>query len=1648
MNQARGTSSLSGAPADALMGPGSAPHAPSLMPVSSQAVTPHAVDGLLVAPAQGSGGRASKRAAAHRAANTLMLASVGDFSGFGGFNAGDYLCKHDDDALEEPAGGRRGAPTRDALAGLGAGGRDVDAEEARVEDEQDDKCCVCGLGDSDDNNQIVLCDGCDIAVHQACYGIRDIPEGDWFCALCESGAKGSRIPCALCPNMGGAMVRTACGKWCHTACALFIPGPRFVDPESMNLVDDLGAVDPRRFKLACGVCNRRGTDCGAAVQCSRQSCRAAFHVTCALLGGVHISLDDDGDAGGRPASQRLLCPRHLPVGHTLPWACPSRACSMPNRADLRACFACGTAKPKDAVCGVLLPPPTAASAALPSSVRPARESTSERPSASAATAGNAPRSSRRLRSDSFSGGGGVGGRGALGGIDEDEGEFLVLMNGSADDDGASGAPPSASGALMSGTGQGGNSGGAVGASGNHQSMWEDVVAPYFRPLSTSICWMLGRSGPPPNVLARAVAAGSTSFVAGIAVGGCPTVGHDALTLPPMGPHYLASWEAADGVTHPVFSGWNEHEFTQLREELTLTAGKPDSALLEFVRARGLCPDTVFRAACDADAPILFSLNTVNPIYDSPDDYLPGRLARNELVFVAQRKSSGAVVGFVNFFLRWFNGHNSGAASAATMRPQRCVYVAILQVARPAEHPGREPMNYAESRTGSVLLALALQSAKAVGMHVAYADATLGSTDFYRAVFGMELLPARTGHDFQPVTLDLTRFNAGVPLRYMNPSAAAVAVAAARAARLEGAERAAAAAAGGPNDGIKSATSEVGSPGAGARRHNARGSGEDHGREPAAAHAGSPGPGAGLRAHAVLSADCGGPLPSVASSTAAAGAGVRNSIRIELCDGLDSRFPDGQPCFHLARDADQAPSFTASLSFDERWVGQEEAATGAAAAVTRSLVFYPHRANTAAQSPSAAPLAAPSFLLAHVGVPPRGSAFPSSPMSSRNLSTCAQGALEHTAVGLASVQDVVYTHIAEASAKVAETMPDEAASAVPQAASGELSQPAFADDGDEICEALRALAAELAVEISSNVARGLAVLAAAESAPGVGDTAAVVKARGLEASHAATLKAFASLTAAHRADVEAARLRAEADLGASCVVCGDEGCEHGNQIVFCEACDMAVHQACYGVPVIPDGDWFCDPCGVARGDATAEAASVRQPPQCVLCPVDRGALKPTACSQWVHVICALYYPGARFLDPRTLQPVVLTGGELAFGSGGGGAASGGSGDDDAPRACAPGVSMGCVSMALCEPSSVIRNVGDVSVVEMTGCAAASASVAGDGPRPVEAKRTSSCLAPPASLFGEIMSAATSSVNTSCELCGGVQGAILRCAHGRPIPAAATPLFSAAALPAPSFPACNRFFHVSCAAAAGHQLFPRPELALPPHGASELLLAAAASSAPTLAQHLPCAVPTLHDARSFTSGAAPAVATRVLFCAQHSAPGALCHRLQSGRRDAAGKQAGADALGSRAWAPKPKAVGRGRCAAGAAGLSMPLADLAACRKLLASLRRSKLVEPFINPVHPVLDNVPDYLDVIKDPVDLGLVRARLDGGGYSSAAAFVSDVRRVFSNAIHYHGRGGPNSNPAFVGVAQALLQKVDALMVRVCGALQAPACVCMRVSESA
>ena len=71
------------------------------------------------------------------------------------------------------------------------------------------------------------------------------------------------------------------------------------------------------------------------------------------------------------------------------------------------------------------------------------------------------------------------------------------------------------------------------------------------------------------------------------------------------------------------------------------------------------------------------------------------------------------------------------------------------------------------------------------------------------------------------------------------------------------------------------------------------------------------------------------------------------------------------------------------------------------------------------------------------------------------------------------------------------------------------------------------------------------------------------------------------------------------------------------------------------------------------------------------------------------------------------------------------------------------------------------------------------------------------------------------------------------------------------------------------------------------------------------------------------------------------------------------------------------------------------------ILHKLQRHPLAGPFLQPVDVVA--VPDYLDIIHDPMDLSTVEGKLVSGKYTSAYEFSVDVRKIWSNAFQYNAQ---------------------------------------------
>ncbi|GBN28988.1 PHD finger protein rhinoceros [Araneus ventricosus] len=103
---------------------------------------------------------------------------------------------------------------------------------------------------------------------------------------------------------------------------------------------------------------------------------------------------------------------------------------------------------------------------------------------------------------------------------------------------------------------------------------------------------------------------------------------------------------------------------------------------------------------------------------------------------------------------------------------------------------------------------------------------------------------------------------------------------------------------------------------------------------------------------------------------------------------------------------------------------------------------------------------------------------------------------------------------------------------------------------------------------------------------------------------------------------------EYDEDAICDVCRSPDSHEGNEMVFCDSCNICVHQICYGITKIPEGSWICRTC----------ALGIR--PACVLCPNRGGAMKTTRCGQkWAHVGCAVWIPEVSFLNFVKMEPII-------------------------------------------------------------------------------------------------------------------------------------------------------------------------------------------------------------------------------------------------------------------------------------------------------------------------------------------------------------------------------------------------------------------------
>lgn len=183
-----------------------------------------------------------------------------------------------------------------------------------METGEDRTCCICNDDFCENLDSMLFCDECDIAVHQNCYGVLFIPEGQWLCRSCLWSRR-RRVTCKFCPRTTGGfkpVESTKQDEWAHVLCGLWIPELSFGNFGSMEPIVNSSLIPKARWKLRCSIC-REAT--GACIQCTYKNCVEAFHPTCAQAANLYMTMTE-GVYGAltSQASMEVRCPTHSPAG--------------------------------------------------------------------------------------------------------------------------------------------------------------------------------------------------------------------------------------------------------------------------------------------------------------------------------------------------------------------------------------------------------------------------------------------------------------------------------------------------------------------------------------------------------------------------------------------------------------------------------------------------------------------------------------------------------------------------------------------------------------------------------------------------------------------------------------------------------------------------------------------------------------------------------------------------------------------------------------------------------------------------------------------------------------------------------------------------------------------------------------------------------------------------------------------------------------------------------------------------------------------------------------------------------------------------------------------------------------------------------------
>ncbi|KAF3517404.1 hypothetical protein DY000_02061945 [Brassica cretica] len=168
-----------------------------------------------------------------------------------------------------------------------------------------ERCAVCRWVEDWEENKMIICNRCQVAVHQECYGVSKAQDlTSWVCRACET--PDIERECCLCPVKGGALKPSDVeGLWVHVTCAWFRPEVGFLNHEHMEPAVGLFKIPVNSFLKFCRICKQTH---GSCVQCCK--CATHFHVLCASRAGYSMEMHCVEKDGVQRTRKSIYCAFH------------------------------------------------------------------------------------------------------------------------------------------------------------------------------------------------------------------------------------------------------------------------------------------------------------------------------------------------------------------------------------------------------------------------------------------------------------------------------------------------------------------------------------------------------------------------------------------------------------------------------------------------------------------------------------------------------------------------------------------------------------------------------------------------------------------------------------------------------------------------------------------------------------------------------------------------------------------------------------------------------------------------------------------------------------------------------------------------------------------------------------------------------------------------------------------------------------------------------------------------------------------------------------------------------------------------------------------------------------------------------------------